>query len=215
MTQILHLVDGCKRRCEFCQGHNNGVIIEYPFPIINDTKIDWIDTNVLMNPNLTDHLIKLREYQRKGLALKINLVQGIDYRTITNIHLLFLYDLHIKPLRFAWDWEYTTIKNIYSFVKQCNKIGYRRQDLQIFMIANWKIPFSECMKKLETLKYWNIQISDCYFPQGIKKLGKGFWPLDHVKRFRQLCRKHNQLCRHNGYDPEKYRNNWLFKRDWI
>jgi len=64
---------------------------------------------------------------------------------------------------------------------------------------------AECIKKLEVLKYWNIQVSDCWFPNGKKNCKPVHWDLAEIKKFGRMCRKHNQRCRHNGIDPEKRR----------
>ena len=198
----LNLVVGCRRQCEFCMGHNNGIIEKLPFPNILIGDIDWIDVNILENEDLKEDLNQLIRLKDNKEIKNINLVQGIDYRIVTDDFLEQLYKLKIKPIRWAWDWSYDKIYDQLRFIKRLEKIGWKRKDMQIFMICNWKVLPSICNKKLDSLKYWNIQIADCWYPSGIKTCKGGIWDLDEVKQFRSKCRKHNQLVRHNGIDPE-------------
>jgi hypothetical protein len=81
------------------------------------------------------------------------------------------------------------------------RAGYRSEDLSVFMIVNWKIPITECEKKLDLLKVWNVKVCDCCYDGGYKLAKPMFWTPEQIKRFRAKCRKHNQLVRFK-IDPE-------------
>ena len=60
--------------------------------------------------------------------------------------------------------------------------------------------------KLDTLKIWNVEISDCCWDGGYKVALHGgcklYWTLEQIKRFRRESRKHNQMVNFDGIDPE-------------
>lgn len=200
MVQKIELTKGCSRQCEFCYGHNNGKIETFPMPAIQDPVIEWIDVNILENPELDIHLGMFKALKASGVIKSINLVQGVDFRRVTESQLRSLYQLRIIPLRFAWDWGYGYVSKLSKFIALLERVGWKRNQMQIFIIYNWKMSIYECMIKLETLKYWNIQVSHCCYPDGSKK--PAFWAGTEIKLFSSACRKHNQMCRHRGYDPE-------------
>jgi len=45
----------------------------------------------------------------------------------------------------------------------------------VFLLCNWKIPYSECLKKLDLLKVWNVQVCDCYFDNQIRNIQPVYW----------------------------------------
>ncbi len=84
------------------------------------------------------------------------------------------------------------------------KAGYRSQDLTIFMICNWKIPYKECCDKLDVMKVWRVKVCDCYFDNQIKNIQPVYWTKPEIDAFNFKCRKHNQLVNF-GIDPEPER----------
>ncbi len=82
-----------------------------------------------------------------------------------------------------------------------NEAGYRSEDLSVFMLANWKIPYVECCKKLDLLKVWNVKVNDCCFDGGYKQAKPKDWDIDQIKRFRAKCRLHNHMVLFK-IDPE-------------
>lgn len=79
----------------------------------------------------------------------------------------------------------------------------------VFMVCNWKTSFDVNMRKLDLLKVWRCQVSDCWFdnqlPPNVQPV---HWTLEHIKLFRAKCRKHNQLVTF-GIDPEYKTSNDL------
>jgi hypothetical protein len=83
------------------------------------------------------------------------------------------------------------------------KAGYKQhRDLMVFMVCNWKTPYEVCLKKLDLLKVWDCQVSDCWFDNQVSPNIKPIdWTEEQIKDFRRRCRKHNQLISWR-FDPE-------------
>ena len=79
--------------------------------------------------------------------------------------------------------------------------GYAPRDLSVFMIVNWKIPYVECCQKLDLLKIWNVKVNDCCWDGGYAIAKPKYWTPEQIKKFRRMCRKHNQMVRFK-IDPE-------------
>jgi hypothetical protein len=62
-------------------------------------------------------------------------------------------------------------------------------------------PYSECLKKLDLLKVWNVQVCDCYFDNQIRNIPPIYWSKNDIDDFNRRCRKHNQLVNFR-MDPE-------------
>ena len=98
-------------------------------------------------------------------------------------------------------------KNITNIKKQLDilvKGGYRYDDIFVFMIYNWDIPFEEMEEKRIKCWEWNTQIADCryrpldqtydnYHPKKSQTLMDYFihenWTDAIVKQFRNNVRK--------------------------
>lgn len=107
----------------------------------------------------------------------------------------------IKP-RFAWDWYYKDQYKIKKTKDMLIKAGYKKREIMVFIICNWKISFEECMKKLDLLKVWGLEVSDCYFDnQVFPNVIPIHWSDKQNREFRRKCRKHNHLV-YNDFDPE-------------
>jgi hypothetical protein len=88
-------------------------------------------------------------------------------------------------------------------IDMLKRADYKPAGISVFMICNWKIPYKECVKKLDVMKVWGILVNDCYwdnqvFPNVIPE----YWTKDQLVYFRAKCRKHNQIIAFRGVDPE-------------
>ncbi len=91
---------------------------------------------------------------------------------------------------------------IKNAIYMLRKAGYQMKATQIFMLVNGKVPFSECKMKLDLMKVWNVQVSDCWFDNQIRgSVIPEYWTNEECKEFGKLCRKHNQIVNF-GVDPE-------------
>ena len=59
----------------------------------------------------------------------------------------------------------------------------------------------DCVRKLDLLKIWNVKVNDCCFDGGYRLAKPLQWKPEHIKKFRKMCRKHNQMIIHK-LDPE-------------
>lgn len=195
----IQFTSGCPNGCEYCYEPR---IIKCLSPEIPDDKeIDILDMNFLCNPF---HLDILKSLPKK----KYNLVCGIDHRRLTPEICDLLKQKGFQKIRWAWDYSYGDQKKHQKIYRMLKKSGYKNYQLMVFVLINWKIPYDHCIKKLDNLKVWNVEISDCCFDGGYKLVlnncykFKYYWTIEQIKKFRKLSRKHNQLVNFGGIDPE-------------
>lgn len=191
--QWIRLTEGCPHNCPFCYEPQEYKIFAIPKIIRKDVKI--MDMNLLAKP---EALQILRDLPKANYEL----VCGIDYRFLTEEIAIEL-KKKVKKIRLAWDWGINQQYKVKDAVKLLKKVGYQGRSIMVFMICNWKIPYSELCKKLDILKIWGVEVADCYFDNQTAKMGivPIHWSDIEIKEFRRKCRKHNQLVIH-GLDPE-------------
>ena len=138
-----------------------------------------------------------------GKKIEYEFICGIDYRFLTKEIAEEMKKHHFKRIRLAWDWFYKDQLKIRDALKIFYSVGYKPEDLILFMICNHSsISYDECLKKLDLCKVWNVKCADCYFDNqtspNIKPIN---WTPEQIKKFRKKVRKHNQLVNF-GIDPE-------------
>ncbi len=106
-----------------------------------------------------------------------------------------------RNIRLAWDWFYNDQLRIKDAVETLIKAGFKARDIMVFMLYNWKVPYSECMKKLDLLKVWGVQVCDCYYDNQTRNIQPFYWSKSEIDDFNHRCRKHNQLVNFR-MDPE-------------
>ena len=193
MKQI-QFTKGCPNGCQFCY---EGKEMEYYNPKIpmNET-IQILDMNLLANPNASNIIAQL------GLSKHSKeLICGVDYRLLTQDISNWLKQHNFIKIRWAWDYNFSQQKTHKKVMEMFVKAGYKPKELSVFMIVNWKIPYVECCQKLDLLKVWNVKVNDCCWDGGYKLAKPVYWNPEHIKKFRAMCRKHNQLVRFK-IDPE-------------
>ena len=129
--------------------------------------------------------------------IEYEFICGIDYRFLTFEIAEEMKKHHFNRIRLAWDWFYKDQMKIRDKLKILYSVGYRKEDLILFMICNHpSISFEECMKKLDLCKVWNVKVADCYYDNQIdifKKFIPIGWTTNDARYFRSKVRKHNQL----------------------
>lgn len=65
--------------------------------------------------------------------------------------------------RIAWDWRYRDYPGIERQVSILKDAGYRPDDIYVFMLYNWDIPFEELEQKRLKCWEWRVQIADCRY----------------------------------------------------
>lgn len=221
--QIIHTTRGCVRRCPFCGVYK--IAPEFTFkPSIKDEilkrKIIFYDNNLLANPHIESILTELAYLKWKEKIKWCEEQSGIDGRFLEeNPDLAFLLKkAGFKDIRISWDGPLSNASHIKKQIDILKDEGFNsRENLFIFMIYNWDIPFEEMELKRLKCWEWKIQISDCrYRPldqtyddySGQKfKYGQTFedyyihhergWTDEKIRTFRKHIRQQNICIRLN------------------
>ena len=208
IEQWIRLSEGCPHNCEYCYEPTEIKLFNIPEIIRNKVKI--MDMNLLAKKEALSYIKELGSKTVNGKVVYYELICGIDYRFLTQGIANTLKEARFKHVRLAWDWYINDQIKVKEAIKMLIRAGYKTKELMLFMVCNWKIDYLECLKKLDMCKYWQIQISDCYFnnqlPPNVKPV---YWKYEEIKSFRKQVRKHNQIVR-SMIDPEMEKTARLF-----
>jgi site-specific DNA-methyltransferase (adenine-specific) len=195
--QYVRLGDGCPNGCEFCYASKKRIF--HGIPDIRARYVKILDMNFLSYPNVKI-LIKDLPKDFNGKDVRYELVCGVDYRFLKRETARMLkFNGFINP-RFAWDGSVSLQYKMHDCWKHLLKVGYT--NISCFIIANWKIPYKECLFKLDLLKIWRVKVCDCYYDgQTSPNIKPVYWTEKEIKDFRKKCRKHNQMVLFK-IDPE-------------
>ena len=198
--QWIRISQGCPNHCPFCYEPPKMEWLGVPEIVRNEVHI--MDMNFLSFSQAVDTVQELAAKRVGNRVVRYTLVCGVDHRFLSDRIAVALKESRFYDIRLAWDWWYSDQFKIEKAVRILSNAGFPIEELTIFMICNWEIPFAECIKKLELCKYWGIKVADCYFDgqisPNIEPIG---WTAFQIKTFRHLVRKHNQLVRFH-IDPE-------------
>jgi len=203
--QHIRISEGCPNQCTYCAEtwENGKEPIYYEIPELVRNKVVILDMNLIYKPRALEIIQELGQRRVNGKVIYYELQCGIDWRYLTQELASALKQARFENMRFAWDYGYSQVYKIYDALKMLIYAGYKAKEIQIFMICNWKIPYVECLKKLDTIKFWRTQISDCWYdnqlPPDIKPV---FWNPLEILNFRAKCRDHNIMARMNGIQVE-------------
>ena len=215
--QWIRISEGCPWNHEYCYEPTEIKLFEIPEIVCN--KVGIMDMNLLCKPEALSIINELGEKRVDGKVVHYEMLCGIDYRFLTPEIAQDLYDARFgafnkkgewyRSMRFAWDMKFDEQKKIYETIKTLEKAGYAREEIMIFMICNWKIPYIVNLRKLDLCKIWGVKVADCYFDN---QTGPQFiplhWDLDQIYDFRRKARKHNQMVRFK-LDPQPSINQHL------
>lgn len=192
----IQFTSGCPNNCAYC--YEPTKIKTFSVSIPEDKYIQILDMNFLANP-LHKEILKIMPKQ------KYELVCGVDYRRITQEIANLLKQKGFIKIRWAWDYSFMDQKIHKKTWLILKKAGYRSEDLSVFILVNWKIPFIDCIRKLDLLKAWGVKVNDCCYNGGYKRAKPEYWTPEQIKRFRAMCRKHNQIVLFKiDPEPNKY-----------
>ncbi len=195
--QWIRISDGCPTNCPFC--YTPTEMKYYGIPKIERKTVNILDFNILAQPKIKDILKELAE-------LKVNLYAkgGFDKYYVTEEIATLIKKANFKEIILAWNWNYKDeFLKLFDAINHFLKAGYKRKQIAIYIICNWKISYEECIRKLDVLKIWNVKCFDCYFDnQTFPNVQPMYWTYEQCKSFRRKCRTHNQLIIFGGYDPE-------------
>lgn len=188
----IQFTSGCLNKCQYCYEPDVVKCYEPIIPIDNDVQI--LDMNFLCNPNAKNILINLPKKNWEFVC-------GVDYRRLNQDICNLMKKKGFNKVRWAWDYTFNEQKIHKSVLKMFLNAGYKSKELSVFILVNWKIPYVDCCRKLDLLKVWNVKVNDCCWDGGYKIAKPVYWNPEHIKKFRSMCRKHNQLVNF-GIDPE-------------
>jgi len=215
--QWIRITEGCPWNHEYCYEPIENKVFGIPEIVRN--KVGVMDMNLLCKPEALDIIKELGEKQVDGKVVHYEMLCGIDYRFLTPDIAQALYDARFgafnkngewyRSMRFAWDMEFDEQDKIRGTIKILTDAGYKNEELMVFMICNWRIPYSTNLRKLDLCKVWGVKVADCYYDN---QVGPQFiplhWTLDQIYDFRRKARKHNQMIRFK-FDPQPSINQYL------
>jgi len=191
--QWIRLTEGCPHNCPWCYEPKEIKVFEIPEIIRHDVKI--MDMNFLAKKDALQILRSLPVNNGKKIVYEF--ICGIDYRFLTPEIAEEMRNHHFKRVRLAWDWFYKDQLKIKDKLKILYEVGYKPEDLIIFMICNHpSVSYEENCKKLDLCKIWNVKVADCYFDNQLKIFEKFIpigWTTEQAHDFRRSVRKHNRL----------------------
>ncbi len=220
--QILHASRGCDRRCEFCGTWKIEPKCKFRDSVkdqIQYKKLIFYDNDFLANPNIENILNELIIYKKNKKILWCESQSGFDGRKLLSNPKLgvLIRKAGFRYPRIAWDSSYNQYPYIKKQIDILCKSGYSSQNIYIFMLYNWNIPFNEMEKKRLECWKWKVQIADCRFrpltqtfdnynPQIIRQTTKDYyihnkanWTDELIKQFRKNVRRQNICVRHNFF----------------
>jgi len=197
--QWIRLTEGCPHNCPFCYEPPEIKVFEIPEIVRNLVKI--MDMNLLCKKEALSILRELGSKRVKGKVVHYELICGIDHRFLTQEMADVLKRSRFQRIRLAWDWGYEEQLKIKDAIQKLLKAGYKRKELTVFMVCNWRIAYEVNCQKLELCKVWNVKVSDCYFDgQVFPNVIPRFWTERENKSFRRKVRRHNRMVLF-GIDP--------------
>jgi len=210
IEQWIRITEGCPHNCPYCYEPQEIKIFSIPEIIRNKVKI--MDMNLLCKEEAIHIIRELGEKRVNEKVVYYECICGIDYRFLTQEIANELKKARFKNIRIAWDWYYADQFRVKKGMDFLIKAGYKPDDMQIFMICNWKIPYKECCQKVDLCKVWNIKVTDCYFDNQTSPNIKPIeWTEEEIRSFRKMCRKHNHLVNFKC-DPEINRSEYKQQR---
>ncbi len=205
--QRIELSRGCPHNCDYCfeakyaHAPTREDVKQFPIPEIEKNYVEILDMNFLWQPDIKDRIQKLGKIKIDDKVVHYEEICGFDRRFITQkIANLLKKARFVKP-RIAWDNPLNEQYQVKDTIDKLTNAGYSPSDIRVFMIINHDISFEECRKKLDLLKVWNVKVCDCCYDGGYQNAVPNTWTEKEMKKFRKLCRKHNQIVNF-GIDPE-------------
>ncbi len=216
--QIIHAMRGCSRNCNFC-GIWRIENLDYKnanqvYQEISSNKLIFYDNNILVNPYIEEILEMLANTTYNNRVIHCECQSGFDGRILENKpHLAdLLKRARFRNIRIAWDFSYNEYSRVENWIQILENAGFRRNNIFVFMIYNWKYDFKYMEKKRTKCFEMGVQIADCryrplnstfdnYKPNKINQTCEDYyihsnWTDSEIKQFRRNVRRHNICIRH-------------------
>jgi hypothetical protein len=162
--QIIHASRGCFRKCNFCGVWKIEPEISYKATIrdeIHSNKLIFYDNNLLANPYIKNILNEISEYRINRRSIICESQSGLDGRILNSEIAYLLKKAHFQNPRIAWDKGISYKDEIRNQIELLINAGYKSSEIYIFMLYNWRIPYSEMHEKLDYCRRWKVRVIDC------------------------------------------------------
>ena len=200
--QWIRITEGCPWKHPYCYEPQEFKVFPIPEIVRNDVKI--IDMNLLCKSEALNIIDYLGRQRVNNKVVYYQLVCGVDFRFLTQDIADLLHKARFSKIRFAWDFGFEDQIKIKDTIIKLRRAGYTgNADIMVFMICNWETSYETSLAKLDLLKVWGVQVSDCWFDNQVSpNIEPIKWTMEQIKDFRKRCRKHNHLVTFR-IDPDK------------
>lgn len=210
--QRIRLSDGCYRDCWNCYCPKE--VKSYAMPSIERNKVVFLDMNFLYAHPYSLNVIKnLGKVKVNKRVVYYDFQCGLDFTLITEKIAIALKDSrfgrfnnkrkYVNGLRIAWDRGIDETEIITRAINLLKVAGYKQ--LQVFILANGKVSFNECLEKVRVLKELRVEIGDCWYDNQIRGSIKPiYWTNQECVAFGKIARSHNVAIRQKQYPGMDY-----------
>lgn len=230
---------GCIRRCDFCgtwrlepeRVDKSPEWLIRELRTVGKNKVIFYDNNFLANRRVGEILLELALLRVNGRPVVFESQSGFDGRLLDKAPEMaeLVKKARFRNVRIAWDNSFDDAPSIRRQIDLLTSTGYSPKDLSVFILYNYKVPYSECLRKLEYCAKLGVQISDCryrpldaladnYRPFGLRDAKPGYyihavagWTDQKVHDFRRRVREHNIWIRYakdKGYAYDRRMEHW-------
>lgn len=145
--QRIELHRGCPWGHEYCYEPN--IIEDFPIPELVKNQVQILDMNFLARKDALEVIRELGRRRVKGKLIEYEFVCGLDYRFLTQELADAIKESRFIQPHIAWDDPFNIQMKINDAIEILLKARYQRRDISVFMIVNWTIPYSECLRKFD------------------------------------------------------------------
>jgi hypothetical protein len=181
---------------------------DFPIPTLLKNEVQILDMNFLARKDHLDIIRQLGSMKVNSKVVRFELICGVDFRLLTEDTAKALKEARFVRPRLAWDGPFADQDKIKKAILMLTKAGYTSVEIMVFMIVNWRISYSDCLRKLDLLKVWRVKVCDCCYDGGYKHAVPKHWTQKEIESIRIRSRKHNQLVLF-GIDPQASINPYL------
>jgi len=218
-TQIIHSTKGCVKRCPYCGAWRISSTFKGKKSIIDEIikeNIIFYDDNFLANPHVEHILNELKILKEDRKIIHCESQCGFDGDILLKKPYLakklkkagFVYP------KVAWDRKFDEFPKIKEQIDLLLAAKFSFDEISIFMLYNYDVPFEEMEEKRKKCWEWKVQITDCrYRPleqtydnyNGQRKSQKeeqyyihkkSGWTDYKVRKFRENIRRQNICIRY-------------------
>jgi hypothetical protein len=166
--QIIHSSRGCVRRCTFCGTYEIEPEFEPKDSVASEivkNHLVFYDNNLLANPHIRSILTELAHARVGSRVVTAESQSGFDGRILLeDTHLAeLLKSARFRNPRIAWDGGLREAGSIEQQIDVLINAGFKRKDIQVFMLYNHKLPPTVLFEKVGQCFEWGVQVADCRY----------------------------------------------------